>query len=266
MRLIKNLNWFLVSQVGLNLSILFSFFANFPKFIYELIKVKLIHKGIKISIKPCLHDKSTSNGEGSGTEIDEYFFQDLFVAQKVYKINPTSLADVGSRLDGYITNVASYREISVLDIRELDFKVENINFSKIDITSKTLDTLKFDMITCLHTLEHFGLGRYGDPIVKDSTSKGIEGLSNIIKNNGTLIISTPIGKEKIEFNANWIFCPDKLNILFNSHNLEIKEFYVYDKNEKAIIKKNISDFKDLKKLDYILAIFILNKTRKNGKI
>jgi SAM-dependent methyltransferase len=62
----------------------------------------------------------------------------------------------------------------------------------------------------LHTIEHFGLGRYGDPIDPDGHTKGLEQLKQMVKPGGVFYLSTPIGPERIEFNAHRVFAPETL--------------------------------------------------------
>lgn len=58
-----------------------------------------------------------------------------------------------------------------------------------------------DSLSCLHTIEHFGLGRYGDPIEPDGHLKGLAQLKQMVAPGGILYLSTPIGPKRVEFNA-----------------------------------------------------------------
>lgn len=63
-----------------------------------------------------------------------------------------------------------------------------------------------DSISCLHAIEHFGLGRYGDPIDPSGHKKGFNNILRMLKPNGTLYISFPIGKTNaVHFNAHRVF-------------------------------------------------------------
>lgn len=153
---------------------------------------------------PCLLDKYDNAGVASG----QYFIQDLYVAQQIYKNNPTRHVDIGSRIDGFVAHVACYREIEVFDIRPLNSTVTNIIFRQLDITKEPTQYYNYcDSISCLHALEHFGLGRYGDSIDVDGHKKGFLNISKILKPGGLLYLSVPISeKQRIEFNAHRIFC------------------------------------------------------------
>ena len=62
-----------------------------------------------------------------------------------------------------------------------------------------------DSLSCLHTIEHFGLGRYGDSIDPSGHLKGLEQLKRMVAPGGMLYLSTPIGPQRVEFNAHRIF-------------------------------------------------------------
>ena len=152
---------------------------------------------------PCLDDRYSESGTAKG----HYFHQDLLVAQKIFKKKPHTHVDIGSRVDGFIAHVASFREIEVFDIREFPTNITNIKPLKINMMVKIDDELTnyCDSISCLHALEHFGLGRYGDPVDFEGFLKGFENIHKILKPGGNLYLSVPIGPQRIEFNAHRIF-------------------------------------------------------------
>ena len=65
-----------------------------------------------------------------------------------------------------------------------------------------------ETITSLCALEHFGLGRYGDPIDYLGWKKSLHEIKRKLKVGGTFYLSVPVGKtEKLVFNAHRIFYP-----------------------------------------------------------
>ena len=148
----------------------------------------------------------TSGGLGA------YFLQDLTVARWIRDAAPTRHVDVGSRIDGFVANVATFREIEVLDIRPAPGEVAGVIFHQLDLM-ENLPTGWIgctDSLSCLHTIEHFGLGRYGDSIDPDGHLKGLAQLKRMVAPGGLIYLSTPIGPERIEFNAHRIFAAETL--------------------------------------------------------
>jgi SAM-dependent methyltransferase len=151
---------------------------------------------------PCFEDRFQESGTASG----HYFHQDLFVAGKIFKNNPIKHVDIGSRMDGFVSHVASFRQIEFVDIRKLSTQIDNIHFIQGNMMDDNLNLKDYcDSISCLHALEHFGLGRYGDRIDYQGHLKGWNNIYRILKKKGKFYFSAPIGKQRIEFNAHRVF-------------------------------------------------------------
>ncbi len=152
---------------------------------------------------PCLDDRYQNNGLPEG----HYFHQDLLVARRIFENNPQRHIDVGSSIEGFVAHVASYRSIEVFDIRPQPNTVRNISFLQADLMSPLPEEYLActDSLSCLHTIEHFGLGRYGDPVNYDGYKIGLENLSSIVKPGGKFYLSTVIGPQRINFNAHRVF-------------------------------------------------------------
>ena len=176
---------------------------------------------------PCLQDRYMESGSTNG----HYFHQDLLVARRINLNNPGVHVDVGSRVDGFIAHVASFRQIEVFDIRPLTNTIPNISFKQADLMSPLDEKLVdyCDSLSCLHALEHFGLGRYGDPLNYDGHLVGLNNLLKILKKNGKFYFSVPIGPQRIEFDAHRVFSVDFL-VEYFSDKCHIDQFSFVDDN------------------------------------
>ncbi len=135
-----------------------------------------------------------------------YFHQDLLVAQKIFAHNPQKHVDVWSRIDGFVAHVAVFRKIEVFDIRSLDHTIENVQFTQADLMKLDPKFVDYtDSLSCLHTIEHFGLWRYGDPIDYNWHVKWLNSLYSMLKPWGIFYFSTPIWPQRIEFNGHRVF-------------------------------------------------------------
>ena len=162
---------------------------------------------------PVLFEKSEPAGSATG----HYFHQDLFVAQRIFHAQPKRHMDVGSRIDGFIAHLATFREVEAIDVRPLQSTTANIKFLCADLMDELPESLvgATDSLSCLHAIEHFGLGRYGDPLQYEGHLRGIENLRRMLNPGGKLYLSTPISsRQRIEFNAHRVFqLPYLLKIL-----------------------------------------------------
>ena len=105
------------------------------------------------------------------------------MANFVFKNTPTRHVDIGSRIDGFVAHVATFRKIEVLDIRPLEIDAhDNIAFIEADLMKidSGLEAMS-DSVSCLHVIEHFGLGRYGDKLDPDGHKKAIGNIISLLK-------------------------------------------------------------------------------------
>ena len=146
--------------------------------------------------------------EASGSP-GAYFFQDRLVARWLLAANPARHVDIGSRIDVFIGHLSVFREVEVIDIRPQPTPVPGVKFHQIDLTEPLPKEWNgtAESVSCLHTIEHFGLGRYGDAIDPGGHMKGLAQLKRMVRPGGRLYLSTPIGRERIEYNAHRIFAP-----------------------------------------------------------
>jgi hypothetical protein len=224
------LHSFLSEQMGLDPLRTWASVRGVPAFVCDLSRFRKEYKG-RLVLNPYFGDRFK---EGGSTK-NEYFWQDLLVAQKIYQAQPKRHVDVGSRIDGFVAHVASFRSIEVFDIRQLSTEIPGIIFKQADLMSP--DSMinicadgegYCDSLSCLHAIEHFGLGRYGDPVNPLGYRRGIENLSKFLVPGGRLYLSTPIGRERVEFNANWVFNPTTILDVARSVGLSLYELTVLD--------------------------------------
>mgnify|MGYP002395857445 CR=1 FL=1 len=154
------------------------------------------------SFHPCLDER----GLDSGTAKGHYFHQDLLVANRIFQNTPAHHVDIGSRVDGFVAHVASFRQIEVMDIRNLKSFSENVVFRQIDLSDPEFSLTDYcDSLSCLHALEHFGLGRYGDRVDYRGHIVGWKNMGKMLQRGGKLYFSVPIGEQRVEFNAHRVF-------------------------------------------------------------
>lgn len=156
-------------------------------------------------LRPILFDYADASGVATG----HYFHQDLLVAQFIHADAPAEHVDIGSRIDGFVAHVAAFRRIDVIDIRPLGAGAHpNIRFVQADLMQPMPELAgRYPSVSCLHALEHFGLGRYTDPIRVDGHRAGFEAMLSLVAPGGIFYLSVPVGQRRIEFNAQRVFDP-----------------------------------------------------------
>ena len=86
-----------------------------------------------------------------------------------------------------------------------------IKLTKPDATDMVqVETESVESLSSLHVAEHFGLGRYGDPVDPRACFRFLASLQRILLPGGMLYFSVPVGRERVEFNANRVFAPNTI--------------------------------------------------------
>jgi SAM-dependent methyltransferase len=197
---------------------------GFPYYLRDMLKLRKQQKNADVKfdfgkLYSCLWDRFAQSGTASGF----YFYQDLLIAKRIFLNDPDLHVDIGSRVESFVAHVATFREILVFDIRELKSNIPNIKFIRADLTGNIDKHFAnyCDFLSCLHALEHFGLGRYGNPVKFDGYIIDLNNMYTILKKGGKFYLSVPIGPQRIEFNAHRVFSLKYiLSLLEQKYNLD----------------------------------------------
>lgn len=211
---IKGLSWFISDR------------SRFLKLTQQEADITEVHW------RPIIFDKADKGGTMTG----HYFHMDLLISQLIFKNNPTKHVDIGSRVDGFVAHVAAFRPIEIFDIRPMESKVDNIAFVQADFMVKDEKLKNYaDSLSCLHAIEHFGLGRYNDPIDVNGHKKGLENMYHVLQQGGKFYFATPIGPLRVEFNGHRVFSIQYLLEIFKGK-YKIDSFNFVD--DKGDLHKN----------------------------
>lgn len=166
---------------------------------------------------PVITDKFAQAGT-----IGNYFWQDLWAAKLVIASGYRKHFDIGSRLDGFIAHLlAAEIDVTMIDVREFPGEVEHLHTIVDDATSlHQIPDESIVSMSALCSLEHFGLGRYVDPVDPEACFKCFDNIQRKLKKGGRLYLSLPIGKERVEFNAHRVFYASTVVECFGDLRLE----------------------------------------------
>jgi SAM-dependent methyltransferase len=179
-------------------------------------------------LSPALHDRDPGTQSGGG----HYFYQDIWALRKLAQARPAHHNDVGSRFDGFVGQVTAICPVTCWDIRPPSFTLPDFEFRQGSILAMPLPDQSLDSLSCLHTAEHIGLGRYGDPLDPNGTEKALRELARILAPGGRLLFSMPVGRERTEFNAQRIWHPQRP--IATVPELQLVEFSAVDDTQKFL--------------------------------
>jgi len=110
--------------------------------------------------------------------------------------------------------------------------LDGLSFESADVTNLPFKDKSIHSLSCMHVVEHVGLGRYGDPLDYDGDLKAISELQRVLAEGGNLLFVVPIsGKQRIEFNAHRVFSYQQ--IIDGFKELRLQEFALIPDNHNT---------------------------------
>jgi SAM-dependent methyltransferase len=165
---------------------------------------------------PFLDDRTASTGFDR-----HYIYHPAWAARVLAQTRPTAHVDIASTVH-FCSIVSAFVPVKFYDYRPADLKLSNLSSEFADLLSLPFQNDTIESLSCMHTIEHIGLGRYGDPLDPDGDLKAIAELKRVLAPGGSLLFVVPIGKPKIVFNAHRIYSYAQITSYFAD--LDLKEF------------------------------------------
>lgn len=169
-----------------------------------------------LDIFPILHEKTEMH------DFDpHYFHQAVWAARKVAEARPALHHDIGSQAI-FVGMLTAITEVRFIDLRPLGVSIDHLTDEAGSLLALPMPDRSVTSLSCLHVLEHVGLGRYGDPVDPDGARKGAAELGRVLAPGGQLYLSVPVGRPRTEFNAHRVFDAQTVVDLFAG--LRLREF------------------------------------------
>ncbi len=108
------------------------------------------------------------------------------------------------------------------DVRDWPLRLRNYQHILGDFGGGALLEESFDVVTCISTIDHCGLGRYGDPLDKDGDFKVMKHIADVLRPDGIVILTAPYskGRPAVAFNACRIYDENRLSALLRQSDLK----------------------------------------------
>lgn len=220
-----------LAVMGVDFRRFFASVRGLPKFYRDWRTYRAAGTGLPLSAAEMLPMLSDYQGQ-AGSANGHYWFQDMWAAKKILKRRPAKHVDIGSRLDGFVTHLLTAdMPVVYVDILPLQTKTAGLSFFQDDATElKRFPDNSVESLSSLHAAEHFGLGRYSDPIDPLAHLKFMSALQRVLARDGRLYFAVPIGRERVRFNGHRILAASTVTSQFSQ--LRLLSFsYVDDEGE-----------------------------------
>ena len=173
---------------------------------------------------PQIKDKTVTTGFDT-----HYIYHTSWAARVVAQVKPHEHVDISSSL--YFCGIVSaFVPTKFYDYRPAKLNLPNLSSGHADLLALPFENNSIKSLSCMHTIEHVGLGRYGEPIDPNADLKAISELIRVLAPGGTLIFVTPVGKPRIQFNAHRIYSYEQIMDYFKD--LKLKEFSLIPDNAR----------------------------------
>ena len=148
---------------------------------------------------PCLDDRTET------CEFDRhYVYHTAWAARVLAVLRPERHVDVSSSL--YFSAIASaFVPVDYYEYRPVKLSLDNFRSRTADLLELPFADKSVESISCMHAVEHVGLGRYGDALDADGDLKAMAELQRVVAPGGSLLLVVPVGKPRVVFNAHRIY-------------------------------------------------------------
>ena len=154
------------------------------------------------------------------TDFDvHYEYHQAWAARCLFKISPDKHIDISSRITFNVI-ISAFIPVEFYDYRPAEiYHLSGLECKRADLCTLDFDDNSIESLSCMHTVEHVGLGRYGDNIDPEGDLKAISELKRVVKEGGHLLFVVPVGRPRLEFNAHRIYSYEMIMEYFNDFNL-----------------------------------------------
>ncbi|MDM0104002.1 DUF268 domain-containing protein [Variovorax sp. J22R24] len=182
---------------------------------------------------PCLDDRAST------TPFDRHYtYHPAWAARVLAQTRPAKHIDISSTIN-FATLVSAFIPVEFYDYRPAPIALPGLECGEADLLSLPFADGSIKSLSCMHVLEHIGLGRYGDKLDPDGDLKAIGELLRVLAPRGDLLIAVPVGKPKVQFNAHRVYDAIDFSNYFNGVSL-IERALIEESGDRGIIE-NPSD-------------------------
>jgi SAM-dependent methyltransferase len=167
-------------------------------------------------IYPQLYDATAVTGFDR-----HYLYHPAWAARVLARTRPHEHIDIASILH-FSTIISAFLPVRFFDYRPATINLEGLSTGAADLLALPFESNSVVSLSCMHVLEHIGLGRYGEPLDPDGDLKAICELKRVLAPGGDLLVATPVGAARVQFNAHRIYDHEAFAAAFAP--LELEEF------------------------------------------
>jgi len=167
-----------------------------------------------------------------------YIYHPAWATRIIVAAKTTLHVDISSTLH-FCSMLSAIVPVRFYDYRPAALVLSGLTCDAADLTALPFEDHSIPSLSCMHTVEHIGLGRYGDPIDYDGDLKAMKELARVLAVGGNLLFVVPVGHiSVIHFNGHRVYHPDAVMSVFKEEGLELNEFVLIpeDAHDGGLVK------------------------------
>ena len=175
----------------------------------------------------------------STTDFDRhYVYHPAWATRILAKTMPKKHVDISSTVK-FVSLISAFIPTKFYDYRPAQLDLSGLDSDFADVSDLSFKDNSIQSLSCMHVVEHVGLGRYGDKIDPDGDLRAISELQRVLAVGGDLLFVVPIGQAMVRYNANRIYSYDQIMDYFKD--LKLVEFtLIPDKAKDGGLVKDAS--------------------------
>jgi hypothetical protein len=135
-----------------------------------------------------------------------YIYHTAWAARVLAATRPVRHIDISS-LAYFSTLCSAFVPIEFYDYRPAGIVLPNLTCGVQDLCALSFSDRSLPSLSCMHTVEHIGLGRYGDALDPRGDLRALNELERVLAPGGSLLIVVPVGRPRVQYNAHRIYDP-----------------------------------------------------------
>lgn len=162
-----------------------------------------------------------------------YVYHVGWAARVLAETRPVRHVDVASSVY-FLAAVSAFVPIDFYDYRTVDLRLEGLTVGAADLVALPFPDRSLESLSCMHVVEHIGLGRYGDPLDPDGDLRAMAELQRVVAPAGSLLFVVPVGRPRVVFNAHRVYAYEQ--VLAGLPELELVEFALVPDGDGGLVR------------------------------
>lgn len=167
-----------------------------------------------------------------------YVYHPAWAARVLAETRPEYHVDISSTVQ-FCTMLSAFIPTRYYEYRSVDFGLSDLTCAVADLCRLPFEDDSLPSVSCMHVVEHIGLGRYGDPLDPNGDLTAVAELERVVAPGGSLLFVVPVGQPRLAFNANRVYSYDQ--VVGGFRKLRLQEFsLIPDREEEGGLIRHAS--------------------------